>query len=205
MFFSSSKRAFSSTRTATCLPFSAARMSAGRIAESGFVRYSVILIATVFESTEARSIISTTGENESYGWWRRMSPARIAAKTDVSGWLKTAGTAGEKGGSFSSRPVEPRERHEVARAERPVHLVDLVLGDLELLLEELSHALGRLRGDLEAHDRAEAAAPHLLLDRGEEVGGLVLLDLDVGVARHAEEVRRDDLETGKELARDSPG
>ena len=180
-------------------------MSAGRIAESGFVRYRVILIATVFESVEARSIISTTGESESYGWWRRMSPARIAAKTEVSGWLKTAGTEGEKGGSFSSRRSRRVSDMRSPRAERSVHLVDLVLGDLELLLEELSHPLGRLRSDLEAHDRAESAAPHLLLDRREEVGGLVLLNLDVGVARHAKEVRGDDLEAGKELSRDSPG
>ena len=115
------------------------------------------------------------------------------------GLVEDGGHGGREGRILQLAPVEARERHEVARAERPVHLVDLVLGDLELLLEELSHALGRLRGDLEAHDRAEAAAPHLLLDRGEEVGGFVLLDLDVGVARHAKEVRGDDFEAGEEL------
>ena len=116
------------------------------------------------------------------------------------GLVEDGGYGGREGRILQLAPVEARERHEVASAEGPVHLVDLVLGDLELLLEELSHALGRLRGDLETHDRAESAAPHLLLDRREEVGGLVLLDLDVRVARHAEEVRGNDLEAGEELS-----
>ena len=41
-------------------------------------------------------------------------------------------------------------------------------------------------GDLQPHAEAEASVAHLLLDRLEQVAGLVLFDLDVGVARDAE-------------------
>ncbi len=47
--------------------------------------------------------------------------------------------------------------------------------------------------DLEADRRPEAAATELLLDRQQQVVGLVLFDREVGVARDAEEVRVEDL------------
>jgi hypothetical protein len=62
--------------------------------------------------------------------------------------------------------------------------------------------------------RAEPTAQQLLLERLDEVLGLVLLDLDVLVARHAEDVVLDDLHAGEEvlevvgdevLERDPPG
>ncbi len=46
MLLSSSKRAFSSTTTATCLPFSTASSSASTIGELRPSRYSVILMAS---------------------------------------------------------------------------------------------------------------------------------------------------------------
>ena len=53
MLASSSKRALSSTSTATCLPRSAARMSAFTIGLSPEVRYSVCLMASTWGSTAA--------------------------------------------------------------------------------------------------------------------------------------------------------
>ena len=66
MFFFSSKRAFSSTSAATCLPRSAARTSDVMIELSLEVRYSVSLMASTFGSTEAwRMNSSTDVENDS--------------------------------------------------------------------------------------------------------------------------------------------
>jgi hypothetical protein len=52
MLAASSKRAFSSTSTATCLPFCAAVISESRMAPPE-VRYSVILMASTFGSLAA--------------------------------------------------------------------------------------------------------------------------------------------------------
>ena len=53
--------------------------------------------------------------------------------------------------------------------------------------------------DLEPHRRAEAAAQQLLLQRGEQVLGVVLLDLEVLVAGDAEGVVLQHLHAGEEL------
>ena len=50
----------------------------------------------------------------------------------------------------------------------------------------------QLGADLDAHDLAEAPAAQLVLDRLQQVGGVVG-DLEVGVARDAEDVVVDDL------------
>ena len=59
---------------------------------------------------------------------------------------------------------------------------------------------GQLGRDRDAHDRAEPAAAHALLDGLEQVLGLELLDGDLGVARHAERMRLDHLHAGEERA-----
>ena len=53
--------------------------------------------------------------------------------------------------------------------------------------------------ELDAHDLAEAAAAQLVLDRLQQVGGVVG-DLQVGVAGDAEEVVVDDLHPGEQRA-----
>ncbi len=60
MLRSSSKRALSSTRAATCLPCSAARMSDSTIGLSPEVRYSVSLIVRTFGSFAACRMNSST-------------------------------------------------------------------------------------------------------------------------------------------------
>ena len=60
MLFSSSKRAFNSTSTVTCLPFSAALISAATMGELPETRYSVCLMASTFSSSAACSIKRTT-------------------------------------------------------------------------------------------------------------------------------------------------
>ena len=60
MLAPSSKRALSSTMTATCLPCSAARISDRTMGLSPDVRYSVILIASTWESAAACRTNSST-------------------------------------------------------------------------------------------------------------------------------------------------
>src|ERR1035438_8050852 len=83
MLFSSSKRALSSMSVATCLPFSAASMSAPTTGELPLVRYRVCLIASTWGSLAAWLTNCTTGSNDSYGWCSRRSPSRIAANRSV--------------------------------------------------------------------------------------------------------------------------
>ena len=66
MLASSSKRAFSSTRAATCTPRSAARMRLRTMGLSPEVRYSVILIVSTRGSSAAsRTNASTEVANDS--------------------------------------------------------------------------------------------------------------------------------------------
>ena len=59
-------------------------------------------------------------------------------------------------------------------------------------MQLLAQLRGAARADLDAHDLAEAAAAQLVLDRLQQVGGVVG-DLEVGVAGHAEDVVVGDL------------
>ena len=61
------------------------------------------------------------------------------------------------------------------------------------LPEDLAHLLGHRSLDLEPDRIAESAATQLLLDRDEEVVGVVLVEGQVSVPGHAEEVVPEDL------------
>jgi hypothetical protein len=69
--------------------------------------------------------------------------------------------------------------------------------ELEVLGEQLPDPLRHLCVDLEAHRVPETALAETFLDRGQQIVGLVLLDFEVGVPRHAESVGLGDLEPGK--------
>ena len=111
---------------------------------------------------------------------------------------------GEPGGSRAGRglvlqlrAVEVDELVEVGEVEHAVHLVDLLVGCAEPLLQPLEHRARGRAGDLEPHDVAEAAAAQLVLDRLEQVVRLVR-DLEVGVAGDAEHRALHDLHAGEE-------
>ena len=84
MLFSSSNLAFSSTRTDTCFPFSAAAARAAMIGELPLTRYNVCLIARTSGSFAALRTKSTTGSKVSYGCIRRISPFRMFVKISSS-------------------------------------------------------------------------------------------------------------------------
>src|SRR5580704_641777 len=82
MLARSSPRALISTTTTTCLPASAASMSASTISESPLVRYSVCLMARTLGSAAAETTSRwTLAVNESYGWWTSTSCSASAANT----------------------------------------------------------------------------------------------------------------------------
>ena len=84
--------------------------------------------------------------------------------------------------------VEVGDRLEAAQVEHAPDLVEVGRIEAEALEQERTRVVRHRPLDLEADDVAEAPATQLLLDRHQEVVGLVLLDREVGVARDAEQV-----------------
>ena len=81
----------------------------------------------------------------------------------------------------------------------PADLVAVGLGQSPRPRRSRAPGRGRHRPlDLEPDRRAEATPAELLLDREQQVVGLVLLDLEVGVAGDPEEVVLLDLHAGEE-------
>ena len=83
-------------------------------------------------------------------------------------------------------PVEACQLHQVGEVEQALDLVDLVLLDVEAFAQPLQHPRRGRGGDLDPDDVAEAPLPQLVLDRLEEVVGVVG-ELEVGVPGDAEE------------------
>jgi hypothetical integral membrane protein (TIGR02206 family) len=74
-YIATSKRAFNSTSTATCLPFWLASRRASTRGELRPTRYSVILIASTSGSSADARRKSITGWKDSKGWCSRISPS----------------------------------------------------------------------------------------------------------------------------------
>ena len=136
---------------------------------------------------------------ESYGWWTSMSPRRISEKnpSPPRAAARRAGVLGTHGSSFRSAPVERGELREVGEVEQPADRVHLLLAGAEPLHQPSEHPVRDRARHLEPDDVAEAAAAQLQLDRLEQVVGLVG-DLEVGVARDAEDGALDDLHLREE-------
>ena len=77
--------------------------------------------------------------------------------------------------------------------------VDLGLLHAELADQQRPDVRVDVVGDLQAHGRAEPAAQQFLLERLQQVLGVVLFDLDVLVAGDAEGVVLQDLHAGEQL------
>src|SRR5262245_27181839 len=99
---------------------------------------------------------------------------------------------------FQLRQVELVERHQVGDVQGAVNRVNVLLIHFQRMAQQLDHVRAHPGGDLQPYAEAEAAVAHLLLDRLEQVAGLVLFDLDVGVARDAEGLAFDDAHSREE-------
>ena len=85
------------------------------------------------------------------------------------------------------------------RSSGPGRRQHLVLADAELALEQVEHVRVDCLLDLQPDGRAEPPAHELALHSGEQVLGVVLLDLDVLVAGHPEGVVLEHLHAREEL------
>ncbi len=89
---------------------------------------------------------------------------------------------------------------QAAQVERALELVGVVVGEVELALEQLADLVGDALADLEPHGSAELAPSKLDLHRRQEVVGLLLLEGEVGVAAHPEGVGGLHLHAREQLA-----
>ena len=109
-------------------------------------------------------------------------------------------TRGVKGGSFRCGSGQPMQRHPLGEVEPvvgPRH--DPVVFDLEVLARGCSSTRGGIEASTCSSDeRAVAQLLERAVDRLQQIGLAVLVDLHVRVADDAEQVRADDLDAGKE-------
>ena len=200
MLLRSSKRAFSSTSTATCLPPSAASISSGISGEFG-----ADAVQRHLDRDDVR--ILHRGAQERFDRAERLERVvdeDVLIAQLVEDDLRILVRAprrccGENGGSFSSgrwMRVSCIQSPNPTRSLRP-H--DDVVGDLEVLDQDVEHARRHVRFDLQQRDRAVAQLLQAAVDRLEQIVRFVLLDLQVGVAHDAEQVRALHLRAGKQL------
>ena len=86
------------------------------------------------------------------------------------------------------RVVQCVYRPQLTEVEGGSRLIDIVGGELELAEQQLTDLRGHVGRDLEANCTPKAAPAQLELDGGEQVVGLILLQREVGVPGHAEDV-----------------
>ncbi len=122
----------------------------------------------------------------------------MSANCSSASRLASGGRAsGTHGVDLQVGPVELRQLVGVLEVDHPGHRIDEVVGDAQTLLQPCSQRARHRRGHLEAGHLAEPAPAELDLDRLEQVVGLVG-DLEVGIARNAEERPLDDVHPGEE-------
>ena len=127
-----------------------------------------------------------------------MSPSRIWAKMSVTP-ISRFGIAGWNGLSRSCLVAgQVSDLPEIAQRHQTVDLVAIDVLEFERGAEQIANVVGHAALDLESHRFAEPAPPQLRLDRAQEIVGLVLLQIEVGVARDAEEIRVADVHSGEE-------
>ena len=132
-----------------------------------------------------------------------MSPARMAAKTSAVLVLVRRSQAwrdhGRVDGQLEVGAVQTGDLPQAGVVDHSGDLVAVLRDRAPTpLLQDLAHRGRHRLVDLEPHGLAEAPAPELLLEREHQVVRLVLLELQVGVARDAEEVRLQDVHAGEE-------
>ena len=96
-------------------------------------------------------------------------------------------------------PVNAGQLRPVAEAQSIVRSEHHIVGDLEVLDEDVQDTSGNVGFDVQQRDGAAAELLEAAVDALEQIVGLVFLDLEVGVADDPEEVRTLDLRAGEEL------
>jgi hypothetical protein len=133
---------------------------------------------------------SITGAND----WNGRCLEEVAAPGERLGQPLREGRVLEVGAAHLPGNVD--QPHQVHRA---LHHVEVVAFQAELREEEARHRFRHAVGHLEAHRVAEVALRQLSLQRLAQVLHLLLLDEEVGVARHAELVAAHHRHAGEEL------
>ncbi len=114
----------------------------------------------------------------------------VVARDGVEQVVLRAHASRDRG--LERRVLEVRPVHQVVHGQQPIEVdgtVDLVERaalEAELVQQEVGHVVGAVVGDLQAHAVAVAARGQLALEREQQVVDLLLVDEQVGVARHAE-------------------
>ena len=199
MFFSSSKRAFSSTSTVTCLPASAAatqrardrRVLAGPVERLLDRQHARVLRGLLQEVDHAVERIERVVQQHVARADRREQLRRLAQR-DVDR-------------RHEARRLQAIVRLQIDELDQPrdvdraVALDQVAALEVEHLEEFLAQPLGDGRAHLESHRIAAAPATQLVLDRGQQVLGFFLVDVEIRVARHAERGVIEDLRAREEL------
>ena len=201
MFACSSKRAFSSTMQTACLPRSAASISAGTSGESALVRYTVCLIASTSGVVDGLLDEALDRAGEGIVGVVDEDVTLAHRREDVGLRAVLAEQPGLRDRSVRrvAKLTEPRDADdvpEVAEVKWAGDGVDLALLDSQRVDELLAQPVAHLRRDLEPHDLAESAPAQLLLDRLDDVVGLVG-DVVVGIAGDPEGGVIEDLHAGE--------
>ncbi len=213
----SSKRAFSSTSAVTCLPFSAACISARVIGESPLVRYSVCLMASTLGSLAALAdeldhrierVERMVQQDVALGEWRRTGPRRARDRSPRGG-------CGVNGGSRRwSRPGTAVSSIMAGQIQRAGNAIDLAVrlgrrrrrfAQRFFRLDDLAHQLFvGAGGHFQPHGVAALPGLEALFDQPQHVVRLLLQQLDVAVARDAERRPVQDVEAAEQLAAAGP-
>ena len=95
--------------------------------------------------------------------------------------------------------IHPVDGPQAGEVEWPGEAEDLGLADSQFVHEQLQDVGIDRRLDLQAHRGAEAASGQLPLESLQQVFGVILLDLDVLIARDAEGVVLEDVHAREEV------
>ena len=90
------------------------------------------------------------------------------------------------------------QREQIIHVDRPAQRVDVLLAHAQAADDEVAHRRPHRLGQFEAHDAGHPPLAQLLLDHRQQVVGVLLVHLDVGVARDAEQVVLQHAHAGKQ-------
>ena len=82
-----------------------------------------------------------------------------------------------------------RQRHKTREVERTIDAKYILLLEVENLKQPALHMLGTIIFDLEPHSRPALDLAQLLLNRVQQIAGLLFIHIKVAVASHTEKVR----------------